>query len=118
MKDLLADLKVNQDGLRRDRDEWRWRAERLLKDQESGPFWRWNRRATAALDFITASLSELTVGLRARLAEILVSRNELRQQPDAGLGRAEQAGTDRRKMDGQLTWLGRIRKAAAPVYRR
>jgi hypothetical protein len=24
MKDILAELKVNQDELRRDRDEWRW----------------------------------------------------------------------------------------------
>jgi len=26
MKDMLAQLKVNQDELRQDRDEWRWRA--------------------------------------------------------------------------------------------
>ena len=35
MKDLLAELKVNQDELRRYRDEWRWRAERLLANQEA-----------------------------------------------------------------------------------
>jgi hypothetical protein len=32
MKDMLTELKVNHDELRRDRDEWRWRAERLLAD--------------------------------------------------------------------------------------
>ena len=32
VKDMLAELKVNQDELRQDRDEWRWRAERLLAD--------------------------------------------------------------------------------------
>ncbi len=74
MKDLLAELKVNQDGLRRDRDEWRWRAERLLKDQERGAFWRWRRRANTALGMITARLSELTVDLRTRLTESRVGR--------------------------------------------
>src|SRR5271170_2318744 len=63
MKDLLAELKVNQDGLRRDRDEWRWRAERLLADQENGALWRWRRRTDGALDTVTASLSKLTIDL-------------------------------------------------------
>ena len=36
MKDMLVELKVNQDELRRDRDEWRWRAERLLADLQRG----------------------------------------------------------------------------------
>jgi hypothetical protein len=36
MRDMLAELKVNQDELRQDRDEWRWRAERLLADLERG----------------------------------------------------------------------------------
>ena len=40
MKDILAELKVNQDELRRDRDEWRWRAERLLADLQRGAWWR------------------------------------------------------------------------------
>jgi chromosome segregation ATPase len=31
IKDTLAELKVNHDELRRDRDEWRWRAERLRR---------------------------------------------------------------------------------------
>ena len=79
MKDLLAELTVNQDGLRRDRDEWRWRAERLLKDRERGMFWRWRRRADATLDSITASSRKLIVGLRAKLDESIGSRIELRQ---------------------------------------
>jgi hypothetical protein len=70
MKDSLAELSVNQEGLRRDRDEWRWRAERLLADQESGALWRWRKRADAAIDAVSASLSKLTVELRARLAEM------------------------------------------------
>jgi hypothetical protein len=40
IKDVLAELKVNQDELRQDRDEWRWRAERLLADLQRGAWWR------------------------------------------------------------------------------
>jgi hypothetical protein len=69
MKDSLAEMKVNQHELRRDRDEWRWRAERLLADQEGGAWWRWRKRGDAALDAAAASLSKLTVALRATLAE-------------------------------------------------
>jgi hypothetical protein len=47
MKDMRAELKVNQDELRRDRDEWRWRAERLLADLQRGAWWRWCNRAAA-----------------------------------------------------------------------
>ena len=54
MRDMLAELKVNQDELRRDRDEWRWRAERLLADLQRGAWWQWCSRATAALDAVTA----------------------------------------------------------------
>ena len=50
VKDMLAELKVNQDELRQDRDEWRWRAERLLADLQRGAWWRWWNRAAAALD--------------------------------------------------------------------
>jgi hypothetical protein len=49
----------NQDELRRDRDEWRWRAERLLADQQRGTWWRWHKRVAAALDAVTASYREL-----------------------------------------------------------
>ena len=118
MKDLLAELTVNQDGLRRDRDEWRWRAERLLADQERGAWSRWSRRADAALDIVTANLCRLTVDLRAKLAEIWVGRNELRRHYAAWLNQAEQLTADRREMKGRLSWLGRVRKATQPLYRR
>ena len=36
MKDMLAELKVNHDELRKDRDEWRWRPEGLLAEQRRG----------------------------------------------------------------------------------
>ena len=58
-KDMLAELKVNQDELRQDRDEWRWRAERLLADLQRGAWWRWWNRAAAALDAVTASFCRL-----------------------------------------------------------
>jgi hypothetical protein len=29
VREIVAELQVSQDELRRDRDEWRWRAERL-----------------------------------------------------------------------------------------
>jgi len=90
MKELVAELKVNQNELRRDRDEWRWRAERLLADQEGGPLWRWRKRADAVLDTAAASLSKLAVDLRAKLAENRVSPNELRQHARAWLRRFEQ----------------------------
>jgi hypothetical protein len=90
MRDLLAELKVNQDGLRRDRDEWQWRAERLLADQEGGALWRWRKRADAALDTVAASLSKLAADLRAMVAANDASRNELRQHAAAWLRRFEQ----------------------------
>jgi DNA-binding transcriptional regulator YbjK len=113
MKDLLGELTVNQNALRLDRDEWRWRAERLLKDRELGLFWRWRRRADAALDIISATSCKLMVDLRAKLATA-----ELHQRAAAWLGRAEQLAAGRLRMAGRFAWLGRIRKAAPPAYRR
>ena len=89
MKTLLAEMKVNQDELRRDRDEWRWRAERLLADQEGGVWWRWRKRADAALDAVAASLSKLAVEARGRLAEKRASRGDLRRYVPAWLRRFE-----------------------------
>jgi hypothetical protein len=78
MKDMLAELKVNQDELRRDRDEWRWRAERLLADLQTGAWWRlWNRAATA-LDAVTASFCRLLAGVQNKLVEMKANRGELR----------------------------------------
>ena len=102
MKDLLAELKVNQDALRRDRDEWRWRAERLLADQKGGALWRWRKRADAALDVLAATLSRLVADLGARLAEIRLSRNALRQRGNAsGLSRVDQLSADGREIEGR-----------------
>jgi predicted metal-dependent hydrolase len=101
MKDKLAELKVSQDELRRDRDEWRWRAERLLANQENGPLWRWRKRADAAIDAVTAILSGLIVDLRARLAETGLRRNELCQLADAWLRRAGHPAPERGNIEGR-----------------
>jgi hypothetical protein len=50
VKGMLTELQVSQDELRGDRDEWRWRAERLLADLQQGTWWRWCNRAATALD--------------------------------------------------------------------
>ncbi len=70
MKDILAQLKVNQDELRQDRDEWRWRAERLLADLQRGAWRRWCNRAAAALDAVTASFCGLLADVQNKLLEI------------------------------------------------
>ena len=44
MKDMLAELRVNQDELRKDRDEWRWRAEYLLAEAQRRFLDRWGQR--------------------------------------------------------------------------
>jgi hypothetical protein len=36
LTDLVAGLKADHDAMRKDLDEWRWRAERLLAIQEQG----------------------------------------------------------------------------------
>jgi predicted metal-dependent hydrolase len=79
MRDMLAELKVNQDELRRDRDEWRWQAERLLADLQRGVWRRWRNRAAAALDAFTASLCGLLADAQNKLSEIKANRDELRQ---------------------------------------
>jgi hypothetical protein len=86
MKELLAEMKVNQDELRRDRDEWRWRAERLLAEQERGVFWRWRKRTDAALDIITANLLKLMSGLRIRLEEIRLNRSFVKRAMHGSAG--------------------------------
>jgi hypothetical protein len=82
MRDKLAELKVNQDELGRDRDEWRWRAERLLAELQRGAWWRWRRRTAAALDDVIASFWRLLADIQAKLAQMRANRDALRQGRD------------------------------------
>jgi argininosuccinate lyase len=79
MKDMLAELKVNQDELRRDRDDWRWRAERLLADLQRGAWWRWWNWAAATLDAATAAFCRLLAVVQNKLSEMKANRDVLRQ---------------------------------------
>ena len=99
MKDLLAEMKVNQHELRRDRDEWRWRAERLLAELQRGSWWRWRRRAAAALDGVIASFCRLLVDIQAKLAEMRANRDELRQGRDLWRNRVERLLIDQHESD-------------------
>ena len=79
MKDMLSELKVSQDELRHDRDEWRWRAERLLADLQRGVWLRLWNRAAAALDSVRASFCRLLADVQNKLVEMKANRGELRQ---------------------------------------
>jgi hypothetical protein len=94
MKDMLAELKVNEYELRHDRDEWRWRAERLLADQQQGAWWRWCNRAAAVLDAVTASFCGLLVDVQNKLSEMKANRDELRQGRRQWRSRAERTLID------------------------
>jgi hypothetical protein len=94
MKDMLAELKVNQGELRQDRDEWRWRAERLLADLQRGAWRRWCDRAAAALDAVTASFCGLLADVRNKLSEMKSNRDELRQGRRQWRSRAERTLMD------------------------
>jgi hypothetical protein len=94
MKDMLAELKVNQDELRHDRDEWRWRAERLLADLQRGVWWQWWNRADAALDAVTASLCGLVAGMQHKLSEMKANPDVLRQGRHQWRSRAERTRID------------------------
>jgi uncharacterized coiled-coil DUF342 family protein len=99
MKDILAELKVNQDELRRDRDEWRWRAERLLADLQQGIWWRWCNRAAAALDAVTARFRGLLADMQNKLSEMKASRDELRHGRDQWHSGAKGIPMDQRESD-------------------
>jgi hypothetical protein len=99
MKDILAELKVNHDELRRDRDEWRWRAERLLAELQRGSWWRWRRRAAAALDGVIASFCRLLADIQAKLAQMRANRDEPRQGRDLWRSRVERLLIDQHEPD-------------------
>ena len=82
MRDTFAEMKVNQDELRHDRDEWRWRAERLLADRPRGAWSRWRGQAAAALDALTASLCDVIADVQKKLAETKANRGALRQDEE------------------------------------
>ena len=79
IKDTLAELRVNHDELRKDRDEWRWQAERLLAEKQQGALWRWRRLAASALNAVTASFCRL----------ISDDRNKLAERRRSGMGRVK-----------------------------
>jgi len=56
LNDMLARLKEDHEALRKDRDEWRWRAERLLGDREKGILGGWTWRLGETLGAVAASL--------------------------------------------------------------
>jgi hypothetical protein len=64
---LVAGLKADHDAMRKDRDEWRWRAERLLADQERGFWGRMRNRTKKVFGRVIAHLSTL---VRTRLATV------------------------------------------------
>jgi chromosome condensin MukBEF ATPase and DNA-binding subunit MukB len=99
MKDMLAELKVKQHELRRDRDEWRWRAERLLADLQQGTWWRWCNRAAAALDAVTARFRALLANVQNRLSDMRANRDELRLGRDQWRSGAKRILMDRRESD-------------------
>jgi hypothetical protein len=59
LKALLADLKEDHEALRKDRDEWRWRAEYLLAERQNGFLDRWGRRLAEAAKPLVRRLSAL-----------------------------------------------------------
>ena len=66
LKHLVAVLKTDHDAMRKDRDEWRWRAERLLADRELG-FWGRIYRVETASGRVMIRLWAL---VRTRLATV------------------------------------------------
>jgi hypothetical protein len=87
-------MKVSRDELRHDRDEWRWRAERLLADLQRGAWWRLWNRAAAALDAVTANLCGLLAGVQNKLVEMKANRDVLRRGRHQWRSRAERTLID------------------------
>jgi transposase InsO family protein len=76
VKGTLAELQVSQDELRRDRDEWRWRAERLLADLQRGVWRRWCRRADEVLNAVTSWFRGVLADVQNRLSDVKANRGE------------------------------------------
>ena len=106
---MLAELKVNHDELRRDRDEWRWRAERLLAELQRGAWRRWCNRAAAALDALTGRFCRLLADMQDKLAEMRENRDELGQSRDPWRSRVERLVIDLHESDSR----GSNRRAAS-----
>ena len=59
MKALVAGLGEDHEALRKDRDEWRWRAEYLLAERQNGFLDRWGRRFAEAVKPLARRLNAL-----------------------------------------------------------
>jgi hypothetical protein len=68
LKDLVASLKADHDAMRKDRDEWRWRAERLLADLERGFLGRMSSTVETAFGRVIGRLWTL---VRSTLVTVL-----------------------------------------------
>jgi hypothetical protein len=66
--DLVVSLKTDHDAMRKDRDEWRWRAECLLADLERGFLGRMSSRVETAFGRVIGRLWTL---VRTPLATVL-----------------------------------------------
>jgi len=59
MKALVAGLGEDHEALRKDRDEWRWRAEYLLAERQNGVLDRWGCRLAEAAKPLARRLNAL-----------------------------------------------------------
>jgi hypothetical protein len=59
LKALVGGLAEDHEALRKDRDEWRWRAEYLLAERQNGFLDRWGRRLAEAAKPLARRLNAL-----------------------------------------------------------
>jgi hypothetical protein len=59
LKALFAGLAEDHEALRKDRDEWRWRAEYLLAERHNGFLDRWGSRLAEAAKPLARRLNAL-----------------------------------------------------------
>jgi hypothetical protein len=109
LKDLVVGLKADHDAMRKDRDEWRWRAERLLADQERGSWGRMSNRVEAAFGPVITHLWTLvrtplaTVPQVVRGGPFWLPRLKLDEpQDDAAVALAGAANDPHPVHDGRL----------------